>query len=419
MGGIYRYRPGVDAPERPDARALVRRRRLRLLYVATLGNFLAAGLFFAAIPLFVSRELDGSRAAVGLSVGAFSLSAVFLRPLIGRGIDNHGRRPFLITGLALWMASALAFFVAEAIPAVVVIRLVQGFAGGCFYTTAAAVATDLAPEEERASAIAKFSLFLYAGFAIGPAIGEALIDGSGFPAAWLTAAGLAACGLVAVLLLPETGRAAMAVRAERAAAGVTVRRFLHPAAVAPGLVLACAAVGFASITVFSPLYAREIGMGSSGALYATFAVTVIVVRLVSLRFVDGVGRTAIALPGMALASLGLAVLAAVPEPAAAFVGVGCFGAGFALVFPALMAFTVDRVPDHERGEALGSFTAFMDVGAGLGGYLVGWVADHLGFQWGYATPSILCALGFLLLLSLSRKPARTVSDSATVALPDA
>jgi MFS family permease len=395
-----------------------RRRRLRLLYVATLGNFLAAGLFFSAIPLFVDQELDGSRAMVGLSVGAFSLSAVFLRPWIGRGIDRRGRKPFLLVGLVLWILSALAFFVAFAIPTVVVIRLVQGFAGGCFYTTAAAVATDLAPEEERASAIAKFSLFLYAGFAIGPAIGEALIAGPGFSAAWVTAAGLAGVGLVAVVLLPETGSAAMAVQAERASEGLRGRKFLHPAAVGPGIVLACAAVGYSSITVFSPLYAREIGLSSSSALYATFAVTIIVVRLASLRFVDRVGRTAIALPGLALAAFGLSLMALFPEPVAAFPGVACFGAGFALIFPALMAFTVDRVPDYERGEVLGSFTAFMDIGSGLGGYVVGWVADVAGFQWAYATPAILCALGFVLLLRLARSAPTPVLDSTTVPLPD-
>jgi MFS family permease len=395
-----------------------RTRRLRLLYVATLGNFLAAGLFFAAIPLYVDQELGGSKAAVGLAVGSFSLSAVFLRPLIGRGIDRRGRKPFLVVGLGLWVLSALAFFVAFALPSVVVIRLVQGFAGGCFYTTAAAVATDLAPEEQRASAIAKFSLFLYAGFAIGPAIGESLIAGPGFSAAWITAAGLAGMGLVAVLLLPETGSAAMAVQAERAQDGVRSRKLLHPAAVGPGLVLACSAVGYSSITVFSPLYARAIGLSSSSALYATFAVTIILVRLLSLRFVDRVGRTAIALPGLALACFGLTLMALFPVPMAAFPGVACFGAGFALVFPALMAFTVDRVPDYERGEVLGSFTAFMDIGSGLGGYLVGWVADLAGFAWAYATPAILCGLAFLLLLRLSRQPVQTASDSTVVPLPD-
>lgn len=389
-----------------------RRSRLRLLYGATLANFLAAGLFFAAIPLYVSEDLGGSKAAVGLSVGAFSIAAVGLRPFIGRGIDRRGRRPFLVGSLVLWAVSALAFFVADAVPAVVAIRLAQGVAGGCFYTTAAAVATDLAPDQERASAIAKFSLFLYAGFAGGPALGERLIATSGFGAAWVAAAALAGIGLVLVLALPETGRASMAARAD---AGPSRRRFLHPAAIGPGLVLACAAVGFASITVFSPLYAREIGLSSSGAMYATFATTVIVVRLVSLRFIDAAGRTAIAIPGLLLASAGLGLLALFPEPVAAFPGVAAFGAGFALVFPALMAFTVDRVPDHERGEALGSFTAFMDVGAGAGGYLVGFVADQAGFQWGYATPSLLCAGGAALLAAIARRspvrPAATTTAS--------
>lgn len=381
-----------------------RQAQLRLLYGATLANFLAQGMYFAAIPLYVSQELAGSRAAVGLSVGAFSISAVLLRPSIGRGIDHRGRKPYLLGGLALLAASGPAFFLAGAIPAVVAIRLVQGVAGGAFYTTAAAVATDLAPPEKRASAIAKFSLFLYSGFAAGPALGEYLIRMSGFPAAWFTAGGLAVVGAVLVSRLQESGTEVMAQRAEM---GRPRRRFLHPAAVGPGLVLATAAVGFASITAFSPLYAREIGMSSSGALYTVFAGAVIGVRLVSLRLLDVHARTAIALPGLALGAAGLATLALFPRPTTAFVGVAAFGAGFALIFPSLMAFTVDRVPEHERGEALGSFTAFMDMGAGAGGYLVGFVADRAGFQWGYATPALLCAGGFLLLAHLARAGEKT------------
>jgi len=346
------------------------------------------------------------------------LSAVVLRPLIGRGLDRHGRRPFLIGGLVLWAGSALAFFLATAVPVVILIRLVQGIAGGCVYTTSAAVATDLAPDDERASAIAKFSLFLYAGFAIGPAIGEALIAGPGFWAAWVAAAAMATVALLLVLGLPETGTDAMAVQAETA--DRPRRRFLHPAAVGPGIVLACAAVGYVSITIFSPLYARHIGLSSSGTLYAAFAVTVIVVRLVSIRFVDAVGRTTIALPGMALTTVGLALLALFPVPAAAYVGVGLFGAGFALLFPALMAFTVDRVSDHERGEALGSFTAFMDIGSGAGGYLVGFVADRAGFTWAYATPTLLCAAGFAVLANLARttRTAPISNAGSTVPLPE-
>lgn len=386
--------------------------RVRLLYAATFANFCAFGIYFTAIQLYVEDELRGSRAAVGLAIGSFSISAVLMRSLIGRGIDRRGRKPYLLGSLAILTVSSLGFFMATSLPLVVALRLLQGVAGAGFYTTGAAVATDIAPPDRRATAIAKFSLFLYAGFATGPAIGERIVD-IGFGAAWGLAAGLGAAGFVCILLLPETGGTAVARRAEL---GPAARRLLHPAAIGPGVVLLMTGMGYVSITGFSKLYAREIGLESAGALYVTFAVTIIGVRLVSGRLADVHGRTAVALPGLVLASLGLGILAFVQTPLAAFPGVAAFGAGFALVFPALMAFTVDRVDDHERGEALGSFTAFMDLGTGAGGYLIGFIADRAGFAAAYATPAALCLVGALLLAHIARtSPARHHADAGYVA----
>ena len=378
---------------------------LRLLYAATLCNFTAFGAYFAAIQLYVEDELGASRASVGLAVGAFSVSALLVRPFVGRGIDARGRRPFLLAALSLLALTSLGFLVADAVPAVVALRLLQGVAGGTFYTTAAAVATDLAPLERRASAIARFSLFLYAGFALGPVAAEWAIDAVGFPPVWLAAAALGATGVVCVVLLPETGGRAIAARAE---AGPGRRRLLHPAAVGPGLVLLTTGMGYSSITGFSSLYGRHIELHDPGLLYATFAVTIIGVRLVAGRLADSIGRIATALPGLLLGAAGLGVLALLQEPALAFVGVAAFGAGFALIFPALMAFTVDRVPDHERGEALGSFTAFMDAGSGGGAYLIGAIADTAGFGWAYGTPALLCLGGAGLLVALAARSRQTV-----------
>lgn len=381
------------------------RRTLPLLYAATFANFCALGLYFVAIPLYVRRELHGSRAAVGLAVGVFSITAVLMRPVVGRGIDRRGRKPFLFLAMAILITSSLAFFLAETFIAVVVIRMLQGVTGASFYTTSAAVTTDVAPVERRASAIAALSLFLYGGFAIGPAVGEWLVRRGGFGLAWGTASLLGTMGLAAVAFLPETGGRAMALRDQ---AGPSGRTFLHPAAIGPGLVLMTTAVGYSSITSFSSLYARDIGLTSSGALYLIFALSIIAVRLVVIGGLsDRHGHLAVALPGVTVAAVGLAIMAVLPHPVPAAIGVGAFGAGFALVFPSLMAFTVDRVDDHERGEALGSFTAFMDIGAGAGGYLVGWTADHFGFRWGYAGPAVLCAWGMVLLAAMAARTSRT------------
>jgi len=382
------------------------------------------GLYFSAIQLFVEDELLASKAAVGISVGAFSITAVLVRPTVGRGIDVRGRKPFLLAGLAALLVSSLGFLAADAVAEVVALRLIQGISGGCVYTTIAATATDLAPRGKRAGAIARLSLFLYAGFAVGPAVAEALIDHVGFDSVWTLASALAVIAIVIVWrLLPESGTETMAMRAtlERGP-----RRLVHPAAVAPGIVLATTGMGYSSVTGFSSLYARHVGV-SAGLLYAVFAVVVIGIRLVSGTLADTRGSMRVALPGMALTAIGLGTLSALQHPPTAVLGVALFGAGFALVFPALMAFTVDRVDEHERGEALGSFTAFNDIGSGGGAYLIGAIADAAGFGAAYATPAALCAAGAVLLALMARRPApgpapatsdRSRASTSTSARPD-
>ena len=177
-------------------------------------------------------------------------------------------------------------------------------------------------------------------------------------------------------------------------------RILHPAAVGPGLVLLGAAVGYTSITAFSALFAREIGMKSSGLMFAAFAVSIFGVRLVSGRLADRYGRFRVAFPGLVAGAVGLGILATVPAPWLALVGVATYGTGFALLFPALMALAADRAPESERGAALGTFTAFFDVATATSGAVVGAVVDARGWGTAWAMTSALCVVGAVLLVRL-------------------
>lgn len=375
------------------------RARFLLLCGATFFHFLSMGIFLSGLPLFVSRELSGSKAAVGIAVGAFSITAVVSRPFVGRRMDAVGRAWFLRGAPVLIAVSAVGLLFADALWSVIALRLLQGLAGASFYTSAATVATDLAPLDKRADYISRFSLFLYAGFAAGPALGEVLIESQGYAWAWWAAVASALVAFAIAMNVPETRRPDDVDEPAREPAK---RRWVHPAAIGPGLVLLTVAVGYTAISSFMPLYARSIGMGSSGALYATFALTILAVRLVSGRLADRFGRAAVAFPGLVSGAVGMFLLAGIQRPAAAFAGVAFFGAGHALIFPALMALTVDRVPDRERGEALGSFTACFDVGASTGGYLVGFVADRAGYAAAWTTPGVLCLLGMVALFFMAR-----------------
>ena len=165
--------------------------------------YLALGAMFSAIPRYVTEQLDGSRATAGFAVSVFFVAAVLARPLAGRFVDTRGRRPLLATLPFVIAAAMLALLAATATPVVLVLRFVQGLAGGALYVAAVTAETDLAPPDRRASAVARLSIAIYLGFAVGPALGEALADlGTGWT--WPALAGLAAVGGLLTSTVPET-----------------------------------------------------------------------------------------------------------------------------------------------------------------------------------------------------------------------
>lgn len=399
------------------------RARMRLEGAAVF-VYLALGALFSAGPRYVTEELGGSRAVAGFSVSIFFLTAIVTRPIVGRLLDRSGRRPFVVVPPFLLAALMLALHGAHWVPVVLVIRAVQGIAGSAFYVAAVTMSTDLSPPDRRASAVARLSIAIYLGFAVGPALGEVLVDlGTGW--AWTVLGGVLVVGGLVAVTLPETRpaptrpgptrpgpadgdvTAVVAASAPGVAGGPAgTARFLHPAAVLPGLALLGLGVAYASITAHSALYARSIGLDSSGLLYATFAISILVVRLFSGRVADEVGPARVMAPGTASVALGAGVLAVFALPLTAVIGVALIGIGWAIVFPAVTAWLALSVADDERGGALGSLIAFMDVGQAAGGYLVGAVADRAGFGWGYAVPALLCTGSTVLLGSLARRGPR-------------
>lgn len=371
--------------------------------------YLGLGAMFSATPLFVTRELGGGRAIAGLSVSVFFAAAVLTRPLVGRALDRRGRRPFVVVPPILLVLLTLGLHAARWIPVVLVLRFLQGVAGSAFYTAAITASTDVALPDRRASAVARLSIAIYVGFAAGPGLGEAL-SARGAATTWTAVAALMAVGAVVAATLPETRPTPAAVRPDGPPGvgpgpGAARVRVVHRAAVAPGVALLGLGVGYASVTAHGALYARSVGLGPSTVLFVVFSAVILVVRLGAGRLADRVGARRVMAPGALVLTAGVTTMATMRVPAGAVTGVALVGLGWALVFPAVTSWLADRVDDAERGSALGSLVAFMDVGQGGGGYLVGAVADGWGFGWGYAVPA-LAGTGATVLLGALARPVR-------------
>jgi MFS family permease len=379
-------------------------RRQVLLDAVTLCYFLPIGVTFVVVPRLVRESLDGDDFTVGLATTIFFLSAIVARPLAGRWTDRHGRRRFVVWPLFGMAVTTLALGWVSTLWMVVAVRILQGAVGASLYTALAATATDLAPVARRGAALARLSVFVYLGFAVGPFLGEWLFDRSA-TSGFAVAAALMAAAAALAWMLPETRPVV-----ERAPVDVPVVSMLR-AVMRPGSAQFCVGFGYACLISFLTKYSREIGLGSSGALFLTFAVCTLLVRAGSGPLGDRIGYAAVALPGLIVIAVGLFGLAVEWEAWVAFPAIALVGVGFGSAFPALTAIAAQRAPDSARGAALGAFLTFNDLGNALAGPLVGWIADSFGFRWAYGTPAIAACAGAAVCASLQRNP------TASAAIP--
>jgi DHA1 family bicyclomycin/chloramphenicol resistance-like MFS transporter len=165
---------------------------------------LAVHLFFPVIPAVkVALGLTDARAQLTFSIALFGMA--FATLIYGSLSDRYGRRPVLLSGLALFLFGSAVSAIAETANALVLGRLVQAIGAGCALTLVRAIARDAYRAEQLVTVIAYLTMFGTLGPMISPIIGGVLTDTLG----WRSVFGFAliaggAITLTAYLAMYET-----------------------------------------------------------------------------------------------------------------------------------------------------------------------------------------------------------------------
>lgn len=351
--------------------------------------FLSVGALLPVLPLYVKGPLEGGSFSVGVAVGSFSLVAVLVRPVWGRVGDRWGRKVLILGGAGIAAVSVAGYLLASSLAVLLAMRVLNGVGEGAFFVGVASVVNDLAPEERRGEALSLFSLALYGGLTVGPALGETVLGHGGFASVWVLGAAGALAAMLLGLRVPET----RPTPAEPAGGPL-----VHRAGLIPGVVFASSIWGLSGFVAFVPLYARDLGMGGSRFVFATYAAVVLAIRSIGARLPDRLGPRRTAAYSLAGSIAGLLLTALWARPAGLFAGTVLFAVGQALAFPALMTLAVRRAPASERGSVVGTFTAFFDLAHGLGAISLGWVAAAFGYRGSFVAGSLAAAIGMVVLL---------------------
>ena len=378
---------------RASARPTLFTRAFLTVAVAELAYFTADGVVLPALPRYVEGPLGGGDIHVGLVIGAFSVSAFFLRPWAGRFGDRQGRRILMVIGASLFALSVAGYLVSGSIPVLAAMRLLTGAGEALFFVGALSANVDLAPPERRGEAFSFASLALYIGIGAGPFIGEAVIEAWGFRAAWLVAIGLAVAAVALSSRLP-----ALRPEGNEPSEG-DHHRLVHPAGLLPGVVLLAAILGMAGFLAFVPLYALDLGMSGAGLVLGLFSGIVVLIRSVGARIPDRIGASRATRIALALSAVGLGVMGLWRTPAGLVTGAVVLAVGVALFTPALFSVAVEGIAPNERGAVMGTTSAFLDLAFGLGPATLGFVAAAIGRPGTFLAGGLAAVAGLVIVIT--------------------
>jgi MFS family permease len=222
--------------------------------------------------------------------------------------------------------------------------------------------------------------------AIGPPLGEALVNGPGFHALWIVTAAL---GGVACLLGIQTP--------ERDGPKPVRGPLLQREALAPGLVLLLGLIPFTGFSAFLPVYADRIGMHSIGPVFGLYAVLVLGIRILGARIPDRVGLRTLCSVALGAITLAAVAVAAVGGVTGVWIAAALFAVGMSLLFPALFALVIGGVADDERSRAVGTFSIFFDLAGGVGVPLLGVIVSVSDVRWAFAATVVSSLLALVVL----------------------
>lgn len=342
-------------------------------------QFMTHYALLTALPIFVVDILKSGNQEVGLTVALFQVGAVSCRPFAGKWIDRSEKGKFLLLSLGMLLLASSSYLGVHNIFNLLALRFFHGISFGMGTTATSTIAAIITPEGRKGEGIGYLAMFTSLAMVIGPFLSMFIVVHYNFTILYRFCEVLALlsfiCGIMTKLneVQPHTLR-----DTENSASS---RNYIEPKALPASITGFFLAFVYGGILAFIPTYAKSIGMMEfASGFFAFFAAAIIVPRYVIGKLFDRKGANTVIYPAIITIVVGMLILSRIQSPVDLLAAGFIIGLGYGALNPSFQAMAVRTCSDRRKGLATATYLLFLDIGIGLGSYLLGVAVLYTGYR---------------------------------------
>ncbi|MGW6495218.1 MFS transporter [Nonomuraea angiospora] len=377
-------------------------RPMVILGMTSLAAMTSFYLLVPVVPLYTASGGTGDMGA-GLSTGVTMLATVLMELAMPALLARYGYRAGMALGVLLLGVPPALLAVSAALPMVLAVSLARGAGLAIVVVVGPAMVAELAPAERRGEALGAYGVAVGIPAILGLPTGLWLVPLVGYGPVFLAGAGLALLALIGTPLLP-------ARTAPVEQQGEVSRAPRHAGLARPAVVFAAITVAAGVLLTFLPLAVPAGSAGTAATALLAHSCAMPLARWAAGRHGDRHGHSALLVPAVLAAVIGMAGIVWLGNPYAVIAGAALFGAGFGAAQNVTLMLMLARSSSSAFGRVSALWNLAYDGGMGIGAVGFGLLAGPAGYPAGFASIAAVLALALLPSWLDLRSERKSVND---------
>lgn len=353
--------------------------------------FLVHLILMVIIASYAVQKFHATLSVAGLVASIFIIGALIGRFGTGRIIEDVGSKKVLVVGVIFFIITAALYFAAINLALLILVRLLHGIAHGIASTATGTIVAKIIPANKRGEGIGYYGMSIVLASALGPFVGILLIQFVDFKIVFMVTFIIALLIFAGSLFVHEPTATLPKPKDDIAAVKpFHISNFLEYKAIPISVIALIIGFSGSIVIAFISLYAKEYHLENAASFYFVIsAIATLVSRPFAGRLFDIRGANFIIYPCLFIYGMGMLIFSQAGHGIVLLMAGAIIGIGYGNFMSSAQAVAIKAVEPHRFGLATATYYVFLDLGIGIGPYLLGSLVPLLGYRGLYLAMAVL------------------------------